>query len=315
MERSATDFIIKESYLHTTVLKTCCTPLLLLMLMGVGVLAACGPKRAGTDAGARRYPLTGKVVSIDKENTAIVVDGDEVKGFMPAMAMAYKMKNAGDLQSLAAGDRISADIVVQNNDYWLEKIKVTQKANGSSTKPPTELHFPSPGDQVPDFHFVNQNNRQISVNQYRGKTLILTFIYTRCPFPDFCPRVSQQFAEVNRQLRRDKELVGKTHLLSISFDPAHDTPRKLREYGFEVSGTRDAAVFNRWQFVVPTAPDLPAIARFFGLTYSEQGGLITHSLSTAVIGPDGKISKWYHGSEWQAADLMKDAAAALHPPS
>ena len=170
------------------------------------------------------------------------------------------------------------------------------------------LHMPAPGEEVPDFSFTNQSGKHISLKQYRGNVLLVTFIYTRCPFPDFCPRVSSNFAEIYKQLGTNPALAG-THLLSISFDPEHDTPKVLRDYGFSVAHTHEPALFTRWEFAAPSAADLPRIADFFALTIKPEGGLITHNLSTAVIGPDGKIVKWYHGSDWQASDLIKDAAA------
>jgi protein SCO1/2 len=101
--------------------------------------------------------------------------------------------------------------------------------------------------------------------------------------------------------------------LSVSFDPEHDTPEILRDYGFSVAHARDPALFRRWEFAAPNAADLPRIEDFFALTVHPEGGTITHNLSTAVIGPDGRIVKWYHGSDWQASDLIKDAAGASVP--
>jgi protein SCO1/2 len=121
--------------------------------------------------------------------------------------------------------------------------------------------------------------------------------------------MSSNFAEIYKQLGTNPALAN-THLLSISFDPDHDTPKVLHDYGFSVAHTHDPALFSRWEFAAPTAADLPKIADFFALTVKPEGGLITHNLSTAVIGPDGKIVKWYHGSDWQVSDLIKDAAAA-----
>jgi protein SCO1 len=189
------------------------------------LLAACGPSRQAT----KQYQLTGTIVSIDRPGLSLVINGDAVPGFMGAMAMPYKVKNASELNSLVPGDSISAVIVMQKNDYWLENIRVTKHSN--TLPPPTAgLHLPSSGDAVPDFELVNQSDKHISLKQYRGKVLLVTFIYTRCPFPDYCPRVTGQFAEVNRELEADPMLNGKTHLLSISFDPQHDTPAVLREY-------------------------------------------------------------------------------------
>ncbi len=229
---------------------------------------------------------------------------------MDAMAMSYKVKDAGELKKLSAGDSIAADVVVANEDYWLENVKVTGHKAPAADPPGAAAHVPAPGEEVPDFQFTNQSGQRVSMRQYRGKVLLVTFIYTRCPFPDFCPRMSKNFAEIYRQLGKDTALSGKTHLLSISFDPAQDTPQVLRDYAFSVAGSKQASVFERWEFVAPRAADLPRIANYFALAYKPESGLITHTLSTAVIGPDGKIVKWYHGGDWQPPELVKDATDA-----
>jgi protein SCO1/2 len=258
---------------------------------------------------AKRYHLTGHVVSTDKRGSSVMIDGDEIPGFMGAMTMPYTVKDLTLLDKLTPGDKITADVVVQGDDSWIENVVVT----GHTTAPPkpvTEMHIPAAGDAVPDFKLVNQDNRKVSLRQYRGRTLLLTFIYTQCPFPDFCPRLSRQFAEINRQLQANPALSAKTRLLSISFDPDHDTPKALRAYAFSVSGSKNAALFQHWEFAVPRASDLPAIATFFGLVYEKEGVVINHSLSTAVVGPDGRIFKWYSDTDWQPATLIQDAAAA-----
>ena len=182
-------------------------------------------------------------------------------------------------------------------------------------KPTSSLHIPEPGDEVPDFKLVNQNGKSVSLHQYRGETLLLTLIYTRCPFPDFCPRVSHEFSTIDGQVRTDPVRYGKAHLLSISFDPDHDSPKVLRSYGFSCAGSKDPAVFQHWEFAAIPKAELPDFAKYFALTYTQEGGLITHSLSTAVVAPNGKIFKWYHGADWQAADLLQDIAAASHATS
>jgi protein SCO1/2 len=272
------------------------------------------PNENAVSQTAKRYHMKGKVVSVDKQAGTANVDAETIPDFMDAMTMPYQIKPASQLDQMAVGDSIEADVVLDNDKYWLENVRVTQRGAAPPAKPSAMLHIPAPGDAVPDFEFTNQNGKRIFLKQYRGQALLLTFIYTRCPFPDYCPRVSSQFAEINRKLRADPALDGKTHLLSISFDPAHDTPKVLREYGFACAGSKQAALFRHWEFAVPSAAELPKIANYFGLTYQQDGdgGLITHSLSTAVIGPDGRILKWYHGADWQPADLIKDATDALH---
>ena len=278
-----------------------------------------------TASSLKRYPFRGRIVTLDKANQSAIIDGDAIPGFMDAMAMDYKIKLAADFGQLAAGDSISAEVVVAAKDkdsapdYWLENVKVTGHARPPASKgndkgdakPTAELHVPAAGDEVPDFQFTNQDAKRISLKQYRGQVLFVTFIYTRCPFPDYCPRVGAQFAKLHQQLATDTALARKTHLLCISFDPGHDTPKVLRDYGFSLVHSRDAALFERWDFAVPGVAELPEVADYFALTYKPEDGLITHSLSTAVIGPDGKIVSWYHGSEWQVSELVKDAAGAL----
>jgi protein SCO1 len=266
---------------------------------------------------AKRYHFTGRIISIDAENQSAIIDGDDIPGFMSAMAMSYKIKPPSMLAQLAAGDSISAAVVViepGNNaapDYWLESVKVTAHSKSPLLAPKAQ-HIPTPGDEVPDFQLTDQSGTRISLSQYRGKVLLVTFIYTRCPFPDFCPRVSSNFAEMSRQLAADPALAGRTQLLSISFDPDHDAPKVLREYAFSAAHTHDPALFTHWEFAVPRSADLPKLADFFGVVYKSEGGLITHNLSTSVITPDGKIAKWYHGSDWQVSDLIKDASNALY---
>jgi protein SCO1 len=303
---------------HATFAKRTLPVILLCLVLSL----SCNRHRAPS---LKRYPFTGRIVSIDKAKQSAVVDGDTIPGFMDAMAMDYKIKLAADFNQLSVGDLISAEVVVAESkdkdavpDYWLENVKITGHGKPSgdtgNAKPTAELnepHIPAPGEEVPDFQFTNQSARRISLKRYRGQVLFVTFIYARCAFPDYCPRVGAQFAQLNQQLAADASLARKTHLLCISFDPAHDTPKVLRDYGFSLAHSRQASLFDRWEFAVPRAADLPQIASYFALTYKPENGSITHSLSTAVIGPDGKIVNWYHGNEWQVAELVKDAAGAL----
>ena len=261
------------------------------------------------------------MISIDSQAESAVIDGDNIPGFMDAMAMSYKIKPASMLRQLAPGDSISGEVVVvepatKNEDavpdYWLENVKVTAHAKQPPAKGANTMHIPAPGEDVPDFAFTNQDDKPISLHQYRGQVLLVTFVYTRCPFPDFCPRMSGNFAEIDKQVGSNSGLAG-THLLTISFDPEYDTPKVLRDYGFAVAHTHDAALFRSWEFAAPRPADLAKIADFFALTVTTDGGTITHNLSTAVIGPDGKIVKWYHGGDWQVSDLIKDASDARTP--
>jgi len=288
-----------------------------MVLLFVLFLTACHSKPS--QSAAKRYLFTGRVVSIDAQDQSALIANDNIPGFMDAMTMSYKVKPPSTLNQLVAGDSISAEVVVveptgkgdnAEPDYWLESVKVTAHQDSTPAAGPNALHMPAPGDEVPDFSFTNQSGRRISLRQYRGQVLLVTFIYTRCPFPDFCPRMSSNFAEIYQQITANPALAG-AHLLTVSFDPEHDTPKVLRDYGFSVSHTHDPALFSRWEFAALRAADLPKIAGFFALTVKPEGGMITHNLSTTVIGPDGKVIKWYHGGDWQVSDLIKDAVGAV----
>jgi protein SCO1/2 len=293
---------------------------LLIALILAGVLSFSSCHRVSAQ---KRYPFTGRIVSVDSQAQSAIIDGDAIPGFMDAMAMPYKIKPAATLNHLIPGDSVSAEVVVVSSgaknddaapDYWLENVKVIAHIDPSHAPGASSLHMPAPGEEVPDFSFTNQSGKLISLKQYRGKVLFVTFIYTRCPFPDFCPRMSGNFAEIYKQAATNAALTN-AHLLSISFDPEHDRPKVLRDYGFSVAHTHESALFNRWEFAAPRLADLPRLADFFALTIQPEGGTITHNLSTVVIGPDGKIVKWYHGGDWQPSDLIKDATAGSVPKS
>ena len=288
-----------------------------LIAAGLFLISSC---RSKTPA-PKRYPFTGRIISIDSQARSAVIDADAIPGFMEAMAMPYKVKPDATLNQMLPGDSISAEVVILPRDadsevppdYWLENVKVIRHVDPTPASGANSLHMPALGEEVPDFSFTNQSGKRISLQRYGGKVLLVTFIYTRCPFPDFCPRMSGNFAEIYKQLDTSPSL-SRAHLLSISFDPEHDSPKVLRDYGFSVAHTHDPALFTRWEFAAPAAADLPKIAAFFALTVNPEGGLITHNLSTAVIGPDGKIIKWYHGSDWQVSDLINDVAGAQPKP-
>ena len=192
--------------------------------------AACkrGPSQPGAATGqpaAKRYSLKGRVISVDKKAGTANIDSEPIAGFMDAMIMPYIVKPSSTLDQLQPGDSITADVVVEPDKYWLENVKVIGHSKAPAGTPTATAHIPNPGDPVPDFKLINQNGKRISLHQYRGQTLLLTLIYTRCPFPDFCPRISHEFAAIDGQVRADPARYGRTHLLSISFDPAHDTPK------------------------------------------------------------------------------------------
>jgi protein SCO1/2 len=235
-----------------------------------------------------RYQLVGKVVSVDKDHSILLVDGKEIVGFMTAMTMPYPVHDAGALAALNTGDEITADVVVTDDGTaYLENIVVTKKGDGKGSTGTSNP--PKPGDKVPDFAMVNQDGKRIHLGEFQGDVLLVTFIYTRCPFPDYCPLVSKNFSKIYASLKKDPSLGPKIRLLSVSFDPEHDTPAVLRQYAQTFRATTGGDPFARWQFAVVPAKELTNVANFFGLYFSAQGDQIVHSMSTTVISPDGTV--------------------------
>jgi protein SCO1 len=228
---------------------------------------------------------------------------------MEAMTMPYKLKDPNILSELHPGDALTADVLVSRGDdaeILLDHIVVVAQAK-PDYKPAVLYHVPTQGDVVPDFKLRNQDGRMIRLSQFRGKNLLLTFIYTRCPMPNFCPLVTHNFAVIEKQLAASSRLHGKAHLLCVSFDPEHDTPERLRAYGVTYIGSDARDAFANWDFAVPEKPVLLEMAKFFdvGIT-SEADQTITHTLSTTLIGPDGKVIHFYPGNDWTPEQILTD---------
>jgi len=283
--------------------------------LAVGCSKSAPP--AATSEQTKRYHLVGKVVSIDVDHATLNVDGQDIPGFMSAMVMPYPVRDTKSISSLNPGDEITADVVVTSEGDYLENIVVTKKAAApGNAKPSGAKHEPQPGEKVPDFALVDQSGKRIHLASFHGDVLLMTFIYTRCPFPDFCPLVSRNFAQIYARIRNTPALEEqKIHLLSVSFDSKYDTPMVLKKYAASFDQTTGGNPFDRWEFATIPAKELPDVANFFGLVYDFSGGQIVHSLSTTVVNPDGTVYKWYEDSDWKPADLINDAEQSLQQAS
>jgi protein SCO1/2 len=255
------------------------------------------------------YKLRGKVVSTNPATAEVTLNHEAIPGFMDAMTMPYKLKDANILSELHPGDVITADLLVAQNadgDVLLDHIVVVGEAR-PDYKPQVSYHVPAPGDAVPSFRLRNQDGRTIHLDQFRGRELLITFIYTRCPLPNFCPRVTHNFADINRQLAAHPALYDKTHLLCVSFDPDHDTPERLRAYGASYIGSDAKDAFSHWDFAVPDKQELTKMARYFDVGITQGGDdTITHTLSTTLVGRDGKVVRFYPGNEWTPDQVLAD---------
>jgi protein SCO1/2 len=253
----------------------------------------------------RRYALVGVVQRMLPEQDKVVVAHEDIPGFMPSMTMAFRLADPPD--GLRAGDQILASLVLAGDDIWLEGVSITARDEPVAA-PPAIAIGAEPGDLVPGLELVNQNESPLRLDDYRGRVLVLTFIFTRCPLPEFCPRLMQHFARIDTALTRMPEVRARTHLLSISFDPEHDTPQVLREYAelFVPKATGDR--FRHWEFATGTPEQVRAVTEFFGVDVWGEGAEITHSLRTALIAADGRIARTYRGSDWSVDELLTEIA-------
>lgn len=260
-------------------------------------LASCTGRDGGEE---RRFELRGKVVSFDADAGTVLVEHGPVEGLMEGMTMPFPVKDRWVFGSLEAGDRLDAILVVRGREHWLEDLVISRSATPDADAPPMG---PKPGDAVPDVELTNQSGEPIRLADYRGKAVAITFIYTRCPLADFCPRMTHHFGVVETELRADLELYARTHLLTISFDPAYDTPEKLAAYARQ-QALVEGETLEHWDFAAASPEKLSELASFFGLEYRNAEDQIVHNLRTAVVAPGGRVAKVFNGNQWQPDELL-----------
>ena len=276
--------------------------LLLLALL----LTSCTKKPA-----EKRYELQGDVVAVDSVAHQITVAHQDIPGLMPGMTMPFLVSPSDRwiFGKIAPGDQIHATLVI-GKTAELQDISFTKQAAAVNAYTTTTFHVPQDGEQVPDFSFVNQDGNRIHLAQFHGHALLVTFIYTRCPLPNYCLLMSNNFSEILKELHEKPEIFARTQLLSISIDPGYDKPPVLRQYGKRYVGNIDPS-FQHWQFASGSAEQVKKAADYFGLAYNSKSGQIVHSLSTVLIGADGKVKKVYLGSDWKPADVATAYEAAV----
>jgi protein SCO1/2 len=280
-----------------------------LLLILLAALAAPACKRDAPAAGPR-YPLKGKVVEVDVANRKVTIDHEEIPGFMPAMTMPFVVleKDAALLREVGPGDEITATLVVPDSRYWLEDLVVVKKGTPDPNATPASRALePHPGDTVPDVALVDQDGRPLRLADYRGKAVALTFVFTRCPMPDFCPLMMRNFQAAHATLTRDAALAARTHLLTISFDTKHDTPDVLRAFGKPFQKT--ATPFAHWTLATGKDEAIRELGGALGLDYIEEDRSFTHNLRTAVLDRDGKLRRLFGGNEWTPEELVAELKA------
>jgi protein SCO1/2 len=287
-------------------------------------LVGCKPAASATATGGssaaetpREYSVRGVVRRVEPERRSVVVKHEEIPGFMPAMTMPFDVKEPKELNGLKPGDQISFRMLVTTNDGWIDRIQVVgSDTNAVATPPPVRITSSVPlleaGSLLPDYTLTNELGRVIRLSEFRGQVLAFTFIFTRCPYPDFCPRMTDLFARAQKHLAGEPDAPKNVRFLSISFDPEHDTPELLRAYA-----ERHNYDPSRWTLATGAWDQLEPLTGHFGLIFGRDvpPEKMEHNLRTVVVRPSGKIQAILPSNEWQSEDLIREirAAAAAEP--
>jgi len=269
--------------------------------------------------GVKTYTLKGVVRKVESGSAEVTIAHEAMPGLMGAMVMPFVVEDRAALEDLHPGDEVEGPLRVEFaggkvKDYRLADLIVTRPALAKEEADPKGVPpRPGPlgvGELVPDFAMTTQDGSALRLSDLRGDVVALTFIYTRCPLPDFCPAIDGKFAELARRISAVPGRADRVRLLSISFDPEHDTPEKLRAH----AGLRGARP-PLWTFAVASHAELARVAGALGLEYAPASGQVAHNRVAAVIGPDGRMVRLEGGRDWTAEDLARTIASRAVMPA
>jgi len=262
----------------------------------VAILMAAAGCRAAEPV--REYRLVGQILAVDLQTNRVTIRHHDIDGFMPGMTMPFPVRDASLLNGRVAGELVEATLSVQGTDAWVSRLTVTGKAPITEAAPVLGL---GPGDRIADAALVDQDGAPMRVADLRGHAAVVSFIYTRCPLPEYCPTIEARLGAVQQAIKADQALAG-TRVLAVTLDPAHDTPPVLALHARERHA--DPAV---WRFASGTADAIDGFGRQFGLavtrTSSEPSG-IEHNLRTVILDPDLRIVAVLTGSDWPASEAI-----------
>jgi protein SCO1/2 len=270
-------------------------------ILPIVVIAVCILAASCKKEPERRFELKGTVVAVDKSQREATIAHEAVKGYMDAMTMPFIVKDDWALSILTPGQTVEAILVVTSDRAWIEGLRISEKK-----KEPGAVVIagdPKIGEAVPDFSLLNQENKKIHLHQFIGRPLLITFIYTRCPLPNYCPLTSKNFSDIYRELKSMPSNETRPRLLTISFDTEYDSPAVLRSYAARYMNPVN---FQAWEFATGSADEIRKITGYFGLGYWKESGQITHTLVTALIGPDGKLQRLYKGNDWKPQQVLAE---------
>lgn len=260
------------------------------------LLAGCA---AAPEAG-RRFEVTGVVTAVPGDGT-LVVAHDEVPGLMPAMTMPFVAESQAAIADVTPGDRVRFFLTIDDGASRISDVVVTEhtaaaaRAGVAARRRSVRLR---PGDDVPAFSLVDQHERPVSRATLENRRTILTFVFTRCPLPEFCPRIVSRFQGLQRTMAGDPRYAD-VQLLAVTIDPEFDRPDVLASYGKAVG-----ADFDRWTFATGGRADVEVLTRAFAVYVEREGALSDHTLATAFVGRDGRVVDIWRGNAWDTDEVL-----------
>jgi len=288
------------------------------MTLLAGLLTACGPSQPAKESAApateaantnaRIYYVLGNVKKLRLPEKQVIVEHEEIAGFMDAMTMPFYVGDTNEFSTIATNDRIHFRLVVQEDRSWIEKVtKVgeVQSLTNLTRKDFRLVRDVEPleiGDPLPNYPLTNHLGQAFHTADFKGRVLVISLIFTRCPLPDFCPRMSLNLSRAHQLLKADPDAPTNWHLLSVSFDPEFDTPNVLaahaRQHGADPA---------KWTFATGALIEIDDITERFGMYFSREAGGATfnHNLRTIVIDPAGKVRHVFIGNTWKPEELVE----------
>jgi protein SCO1/2 len=294
----------------------------------IGCLALCGAligfiisrnhAVSATAGGAiRTYPVRGTVQKVESGEKILVVSHQAIPSYMDAMTMPFKVRRSEELKGLEAGDQISFRLSVTETESWIDNI--VKFATGGVVEPVTPSHPSTAAASAAhhpllDYPFTNELGQAVCLHSFAGQALAITFFFTRCPLPEFCPRLSKNFAEATRRLNSMTDAPTNWHFLSVTFDPAFDTPPVLRSYAEKYEYDS-----NHWSFITGPKDKIGELARLSNVQFEPDNGLFNHNFRTMIIDASGHLQMVFPTggdlSEAIVSEVRKAAQAGKHKPS
>ena len=274
------------------------------VLLAVALLSGCDRKAPRAEPGLRNavYEVRGVLQRTDAGRGVAIVAHEEIPGYMDAMTMEFVAAQPAELAALEPGDVLTFRLTVGETASRIEQVRKVGHTTPPLPSLPAAAGIPATGTPLPDVTLVNDTGRKFHLADHKGAVLAITFIFTRCPLPDFCPRMNAHFATARAQLAGEKY-----RFLSVTIDPAHDTPERLAEFARPIRGES-----ARWEFATGEAAEISRLAAFAGLETKGDGPGLSHNLRTLVVDANGKVARVFLGNDWQPAELVAAMKAAAN---